>query len=96
MYLGKIVELADCDELYDTPLHPYTQALLEAVPVPDPEVEAGRAHHIVEGEVPSAINPPSGCVFHPRCPMAIAACRSEVPELREVRAGHWVACTEID
>ena len=96
MYLGRIVELTECDALYDTPLHPYTQALLEAVPVPDPEVEAGRAHRIVEGEVPSPINPPSGCVFHPRCSMATAACRSEVPELREVRAGHWVACSEID
>ncbi len=96
MYLGRIVELAECDALYDTPTHPYTKALLEAVPVPDPEVEAGRAHHIVKGEVPSPINPPSGCVFHPRCAQATPACRSEVPELSEVRPGHWVACSEIE
>ncbi len=95
MYLGKIVELADCDELYDNPLHPYTQALLAAVPVPDPEVEEKRQHEIVKGEVPSPINPPSGCVFHPRCSLAVAGCRTDVPEFREVRPGHWVACTEV-
>ena len=95
MYLGKMVELADCDELYDNPLHPYTQLLLSAVPVPDPEVEAKREHRIVKGEVPSPINPPSGCVFHPRCPRAVENCRGEVPELREIRPGHWVACTEV-
>jgi oligopeptide transport system ATP-binding protein len=95
MYLGRIVELADCDELYDNPLHPYTQALLEAVPIPDPEIEAAREHHIVQGEVPSPINPPSGCVFHPRCSLATENCRQEVPELREIEPGHWVACTEV-
>ena len=95
MYLGKIVELADCNELYDNPLHPYTQALLSAVPVPDPEVESKREHRIVKGEVPSPINPPSGCVFHPRCPLAVESCRSMIPELREIRPGHWVACTEV-
>ena len=95
MYLGHIVELAECDELYDNPMHPYTQALLAAVPVPDPDVERARAHNIVSGEVPSPINPPSGCVFHPRCPMAVESCRVDVPELREVRPGHWVACTEV-
>ncbi|MFQ5954920.1 MAG: ABC transporter ATP-binding protein [Kiloniellales bacterium] len=95
MYLGKMVELADCDELYDNPMHPYTQVLLASVPIPDPEVEENREHQIVKGEVPSPINPPSGCVFHPRCPLAVAGCRSEVPELREVRPGHWVACTEV-
>jgi oligopeptide/dipeptide ABC transporter ATP-binding protein len=95
MYLGKIVELADCDELYDNPLHPYTQALLAAVPVPDPEVERTRAHRIVEGEVPSPINPPSGCVFHPRCPVAVDICSREIPQLREVRPGHWVACALV-
>ncbi len=95
MYLGKIVELAGCDELYDHPMHPYTQALLAAVPVPDPEVESKRQHHVVKGEVPSPINPPSGCVFHPRCPLAVPSCRSEGPELREAKPGHWVACTEV-
>ncbi len=95
MYLGKIVELADCDELYDNPLHPYTQALLAAVPVPDPEVERKRAHQIVKGEVPSPINPPSGCVFHPRCQLAVDNCSKEIPEFRELRPGHWVACSVV-
>ena len=95
MYLGKIVEIAECDELYDNPLHPYTQALLAAVPVPDPVVEAAREHQIVPGEVPSPMNPPSGCVFHPRCPMAAERCRSDLPALREIRPGHFVACSEI-
>ena len=95
MYLGKIVELAECDELYDNPIHPYTQALLAAVPVPDPEIESKREHTVMKGEVPSPINPPSGCVFHPRCPLAVEGCRSVVPELREIKPGHWVACTEV-
>jgi oligopeptide/dipeptide ABC transporter ATP-binding protein len=94
MYLGKIVELAESDELFDNPMHPYTQALLSAVPVPDPEVEASREHQVVKGEVPSPINPPSGCVFHTRCPKAVASCQTDVPTLRELRPGHWVACTE--
>jgi oligopeptide/dipeptide ABC transporter ATP-binding protein len=95
MYLGRIVELADCDELYDNPMHPYTRALLEAVPVPDPAVEEKREHRILKGEVPSPINPPAGCVFHPRCTMAVAGCSVAVPVLREVKPGHWVACTEV-
>jgi len=95
MYLGRIVELADCDELFDNPLHPYTRALLAAVPVPDPGVEAGRSFQPVRGEVPSPINPPSGCVFHPRCPMAVDGCKRERPGLRELRPGHWVACSEV-
>lgn len=95
MYLGKVVELADCDELYNNPLHPYTQALLAAVPVPDPAVERSRAHQIVKGEVPSPINPPSGCVFHPRCRMAVDNCSKEIQEFREIRPDHWVACSEI-
>ncbi len=95
MYLGKIVELADCDELYDNPLHPYTRALLAAVPIPDPTVEAKRAHEVVKGEVPSPINPPSGCVFHPRCPLVVDSCSKAVPEFREIKPGHWVACTEV-
>ena len=92
MYLGKIVELAECDELFDNPQHPYTQALLSAVPVPDPTIEEQRSHRILEGEVPSPPNPPSGCVFHPRCPEAIENCRREVPELQEFSPGHALAC----
>ncbi|HSF06351.1 MAG TPA: dipeptide ABC transporter ATP-binding protein [Methylomirabilota bacterium] len=92
MYLGKIVELADRKDLYDDPLHPYTKALLAAVPIPDPELEARRARVVLGGEVPSPLNPPSGCVFHPRCPIAIDRCREEIPLLREVRPGHWAAC----
>lgn len=95
MYLGKIVELADCDELYDNPIHPYTQALLAAVPIPDPAVEAKRKHEVVKGEVPSPINPPSGCVFHPRCRLAVENCSKVIPEFREIKPGHWVACTEV-
>jgi len=95
MYLGNIVELADCDELFDNPLHPYTQALLEAVPVPDPVVESERAHRVIEGEIPSPINPPSGCVFHPRCPLMVEGCKAHPPEFREVRPEHCVACTEV-
>ena len=94
MYLGHIVEMADCNELFDNPLHPYTQALLASVPVPDPRVEATRAFRPARGEVPSPINPPSGCVFHPRCPMAVDGCKRERPALRELRPGHWVACSE--
>ena len=95
MYLGRVVELAACDELFDNPLHPYTQALLAAVPVPDPGVEATRHFRPVQGEVPSPINPPSGCVFHPRCPVAVESCKQVRPELREVRPAHWVACSEV-
>ncbi|HIC30155.1 MAG TPA: ATP-binding cassette domain-containing protein, partial [Rhodospirillales bacterium] len=85
MYLGHMVELAECDELYDNPLHPYTRALLAAVPIPDPTIEANRAHEVVKGEVPSPINPPSGCVFHPRCPLAVDSCSKDVPEFREIK-----------
>ena len=95
MYLGHIVETAACDALFDNPLHPYTQALLAAVPVPDPRVEATRAFQAAKGEVPSPINPPSGCVFHPRCPMAVKSCGQTRPALRELRPGHWVACSEV-
>ncbi|HIL14924.1 MAG TPA: ABC transporter ATP-binding protein, partial [Deltaproteobacteria bacterium] len=95
MYLGKIVELADCDELYSNPQHPYTKALLTAVPVPDPEVEKHREHSIMSGEVPSPINPPPGCVFHPRCSLAVEGCKQQVPDLRNTVADHFVACTEV-
>jgi oligopeptide transport system ATP-binding protein len=95
MYLGRVVELADCDELYGNPMHPYTRALLEAVPVADPTVEEKREHRILKGEVPSPINPPAGCVFHPRCTLAVEGCSKAVPALREAKPGHWVACTEV-
>ena len=95
MYLGRIMEMADSDTLFDDPRHPYTQALLAAVPVPDPEVEQSRTFQPLTGEVPSPINPPSGCVFHPRCPLAVERCKRERPQPREVAPGHIVACSEI-
>jgi oligopeptide transport system ATP-binding protein len=96
MYLGKIVEIADRQELYENPLHPYTKALLSAVPVPDPRVEAQRERIVLGGEVPSPSNPPAGCVFHPRCPIAVDECRGSVPELKEIRPQHWAACIRVD
>ena len=95
MYLGKIVEITDRKSLYDNPLHPYTKALLSAVPIPDPAVEAGRERTVLGGEVPSPLNPPPGCVFHPRCPIAIDDCRRAVPELREIQPEHRVACIRV-
>jgi|TARA_B110000116_G_scaffold228754_1_gene210302 oligopeptide transport system ATP-binding protein len=94
MYLGHMVEVADCDELFENPMHPYTKALLDAVPIADPVLEASREHKIVKGEIPSPINPPSGCVFHPRCEIAVPACSQAIPKLVEVKPGHWVACPE--
>ena len=92
MYLGIMAELAGRDELYDNPLHPYTQALLSAVPIPDPKKDRARRRTILTGDVPSPINPPSGCRFHPRCPLAVDRCSQEVPAWRQVSPGHWVAC----
>jgi oligopeptide transport system ATP-binding protein len=92
MYLGKIAEVADRKSLYEDPVHPYTRALLSAVPIPDPRLEARRERTVLRGEVPSPLNPPSGCVFHPRCPIAVARCAAEVPALREIRPAHWGAC----
>jgi oligopeptide transport system ATP-binding protein len=92
MYLGRIVEIASREELYKNPLHPYTIALLSAVPVADVEAESKRARMIVKGEVPSALNPPSGCRFHPRCPMAMDKCTTDVPALSDQGTGRVVAC----
>jgi oligopeptide transport system ATP-binding protein len=92
MYLGKIVEIADRAALYEEPLHPYTRALLSAVPIPDPAVEATRERTVLRGEVPSPLNPPPGCVFHPRCPVAVGRCSADVPALRELRGSHSGAC----
>jgi oligopeptide/dipeptide ABC transporter ATP-binding protein len=92
MYLGRIVELTASAELYRSPLHPYTQALLAAVPIPDPFIEEQRARPVLEGEIPSPLNPPTGCTFHPRCPHCNAACKTQVPQLREVAEGHYVSC----
>ena len=95
MYLGRIVEITDSDELYDHPLHPYTQALLSAVPIPNPVVDRQRKRILLTGDVPSPMRPPPGCTFHPRCSMAIDSCKESVPEGRDVGHGHWVACHRV-
>jgi oligopeptide transport system ATP-binding protein len=95
MYLGKIVEITNSDELYDNPLHPYTKALLSAVPIPNPAVDRQRKRILLTGDVPSPVNPPRGCSFHPRCNLANDSCKEEAPGLREIGAGHWVACHRV-
>lgn len=92
MYLGRIMEMGDKKALFSDPLHPYTQALISAVPVPDPKLERRRRRILLAGDPPSPVNPPAGCVFHTRCPLTLAICREEVPELSELSAGHYVAC----
>jgi oligopeptide transport system ATP-binding protein len=92
MYLGKIMEITRSDELYDNPLHPYTQALLSAVPIPNPTVDRQRKRILLSGDVPSPVNPPRGCHFHPRCHMARDICKEQEPELKDVGGEHWVAC----
>jgi oligopeptide transport system ATP-binding protein len=95
MYLGKIVELTGRTELYEHPLHPYTQALLSAVPIPDPVVEEQRQRVILEGDVPSPANPPVGCNFNTRCPVVMDICKEQEPEFKETVDGHWVACFRV-
>jgi peptide/nickel transport system ATP-binding protein/oligopeptide transport system ATP-binding protein len=94
MYLGKMVEMADRDELFRNPLHPYTQALMSAIPIPDPTLKRERI--ILQGDVPSPVNPPNGCRFHPRCPVAFDHCSVQEPPFNEVSPKHWVACWRID
>ena len=95
MYLGRVVELADRDELYASPQHPYTKALLDAAPIPDPKVERSRAPRALRGEIPSPLTPPTGCVFHTRCPIAGEECRREIPVFRPLSSGHYVACHKV-
>ena len=96
MYLGKIMEMTDRNTLFDDPLHPYTQSLNSAVPIPNPELEQGRQRFILKGDPPSPANPPSGCVFHTRCPLTVQECITVEPEFREIRSRHFVACHLAD
>ena len=95
MYLGKVVEITTSDELYDNPLHPYTQALLSAVPIPDPVVDRQRKRILLTGDVPSPVNTPSGCNFHPRCHMTLDVCSEQEPEFRDIGNDHWVSCHRV-
>jgi oligopeptide transport system ATP-binding protein len=96
MYLGQIVELGDRNSIYENPLHPYTKALLSAVPIPDPEIEAKRERIFLTGDVPSPVFPPSGCRFHTRCPFAEERCKIEEPQFREITPGHGVSCHLVE
>lgn len=96
MYLGNLVEMTASENLYENPLHPYTQALLSAIPIPDPDIEEERERIILEGELPSPIDPPSGCVFRTRCPMAMEVCAEKIPHWREIEKDHYVACHLYD
>jgi oligopeptide transport system ATP-binding protein len=95
MYLGMLVELSDRDDLYNNPQHPYTQALLSAVPIPDPRATRARKRTILEGDPPSPANPPPGCRFHPRCPISTDYCKVDIPVWREINSNHWIACHEV-
>jgi oligopeptide transport system ATP-binding protein len=95
MYLGKVVEIGEGQTVYKEPLMPYTKALISAVPIPDPKVEAARERIVLEGDVPSPINPPTGCRFHTRCPWAIPACKETEPQLLEIKPNHFAACIRI-
>ncbi|MQG76761.1 MAG: ATP-binding cassette domain-containing protein [SAR202 cluster bacterium] len=95
MYLGRLVEVAESDELFSNPQHPYTKALMSAIPLPDPIEEINRERIVLQGEPPSPAKPPPGCVFNPRCPIAIEDCKAAIPELREISPGHFVACIRV-